>query len=295
MYIRDILKEKKPSISFEIFPPKKGYSVDTIYDTVDELKDLKPDFISVTYGAGGTSSDTTVDIASKIKRDFGIETIAHMTCTNSTKEEVQAVLKQLKDKDVKNILALRGDIVEERANDPKWNPEYHYASELIEDIHKFNGFSVGGACYPEGHIDATSKSQDLIHLKRKADMGLDFLISQLFFDNELFYDFMEKLEIMEVKVPVIAGILPVMNKNQIVRIQKLSGCSLPKKFTRIIDRYEHNPAALKEAGIAYAMEQIIDLLSWGIDGVHIYTMNKPKATRAIVENIENIRASLSNI
>lgn len=291
MLIRDMFRVKRPTISFEVFPPKKDGSLEKIFETIEELKDLKPDFISVTYGAGGTTKDTTVNIASKIKNDFGIETIAHLTCVTSSSSEIDGILDELKANNIENVLALRGDIPKELDNSG-WNPEFKYAFELIELIKKRGDFSIGGACYPEGHTESKSKVDDLHNLKYKVEKGADFLISQLFFDNELFYDFREKIDIMGLKVPIIAGILPVLNINQITRIQELSGCSLPKKFLRIINKYEHNPKALEEAGIVYALEQIIDLLSWGIEGVHIYTMNRPDATRKIMNSISQIRKTL---
>lgn len=293
MKIKDMFKIKSPTVSFEVFPPKKDYPIESIYETIDELKDLKPDFISVTYGAGGSTKDHTLDIASTIKKRYNIETIAHLTCVTSTKSSVDQILDQLKALDVENILALRGDIPTELKYDPTWSPEYKYAYELIDQINKKGGFSVGGACYPEGHIESLNKIDDLKHLKRKTDLGLDFLITQLFFDNELFYQFREKLDLMDIKTPVIAGILPVININQIKRIQELSGCNLPPKFLRILDKYEHSPKALQEAGIAYAVDQIIDLMSDGIEGIHIYTMNRPQITREIMKSIKNIRKTLN--
>lgn len=293
MLIKDLYKNKKPVISFEIFPPKKDGPIDTIYHTIDALKDLKPDFISVTYGAGGSTTKKTVEIASIIKNKYHIEALAHLTCVTSTKQEIENILNQLKDHHIENILALRGDFPQ----DPDFefpNPlHYEYAKDLIGHIHSNSGFSVGAAAYPEGHIECPSLDKDLDHLKEKVDAGVDFLITQLFFDNEIFYKFKEKLDKQNIKTPIAAGILPVINKNQINHIISLCGCYLPKKFIRIIEKYEHKPEALKEAGIAYATEQIIDLLSWGIDGIHVYTMNRPKTTRKIVESISTIRNVLT--
>ena len=293
MLIKDIYKKKKPVVSFEIFPPKKDYPVESVYKTIESLSDLNPDFISVTYGAGGSSRDRTVEIASTIKNKYNIESLAHLTCVSSTKNEIDDVLDDLKYHNVENILAMRGDI----PSDPDFdfpNPlHFKYAKDLICRVSDKNCFSIGAACYPEGHIEAISKSADLKYLKEKVDNSVDFLITQLFFDNELFYEFMEKIDLMGIKVPVSAGILPVLNVNQMNRIVQLSGCSVPPKLKRILDKYEHNPEALKEAGTAYATEQIIDLLSWGIDGVHIYTMNKPETTREIINNISKIRKVLT--
>lgn len=293
MKIRDMFKEKSPTVSFEVFPPKKDYPIESIYETIDQLEDLKPDFISVTYGAGGSTKDHTIDIASTIKSKYNIETIAHLTCVTSKRETVEETLDTLKNLNVENILALRGDIPDDLKYDKNWSPSYKYAYELIDQINKKGGFSVGGACYPEGHIESTNMIDDLRHLKKKTDLGLDFLITQLFFDNELFYQFKEKLQLMDIETPVIAGILPVVNINQIKHIQKLSGCNLPPKFLRILDKYEHSPKALQEAGVAYAVDQIIDLMSYDIDGIHIYTMNKPQITREIMRSIKNIRRTLN--
>ncbi len=289
MKIRDMFTEKKPTISFEIFPPKSHFPIDTIYNTIESLQDLDPDFISVTYGG---SKDYTIDIASTIKNKYNIESIAHLTCITSSQENVIETLQNLKDKNVENILALRGDIPPELQKNKLWKPSYQFAGELIDEITQFDAFSIGGAAYPEGHIESMSKVNDLKHLKSKVDKGLDFLITQLFFDNELFYQFQDNLELLDIKKPVIAGIFPVVNINQFKKVQELTQANLPAKFMRIINKYEHNPEALKEAGIAYAVDQIIDLLSSGIDGIHIYTMNRPENTREIMKNIGTIRDTL---
>ncbi|SKC40866.1 methylenetetrahydrofolate reductase [NAD(P)H] [Maledivibacter halophilus] len=294
MLIKDKFKNKKPLISFEIFPPKKDYPVDTIYSTIDALKDLRPDFISVTYGAGGSTKDTTVEIASHIRNKHRLSSLAHLTCLTSTKDEIQNTLNSLKKKGVRNILALRGDYPQEEGWDYKGPNHYKYARDLISQIKKNGDFSIGAACYPEKHLECQSLEKDLLNLKEKVDAGTDFLITQLFFDNEIFYDFKEKTAKLGIDIPILAGILPVLSKKQIEKITSLTGCSLPKKFLRILDRYEYEPQALKEAGIAYAIEQIIDLLSWGVDGVHIYTMNRPKTTRRILDNIKTIRGVLTD-
>ncbi|HEY5587750.1 MAG TPA: methylenetetrahydrofolate reductase [NAD(P)H] [Candidatus Paceibacterota bacterium] len=292
MYIKD-LYNKKPVISLEIFPPKQTTPIDTIYDTIEGLKDLKPDFISVTYGAGGSSRAHTVEIANILKNKYNVETLAHLTCFNSTSNEIDNILNQLKEHNVENIMALRGDIPTDNTNILS-NPQFKYASDLVKYIKSNNNFCIGGACYPEGHIDCSSKINDLKYLKAKVDNGLDFLITQIFFDNEMLYDFLERLDILGIKIPISAGIMPVINKKQIERITQMCGSKLTQKFQRIIGKYEHNPEALKEAGIVYATEQIIDLLSSGIDGIHLYTMNKPEVARKIFSNISNIRSTLVN-
>lgn len=289
MLIRDKFNEKKPLVSLEIFPPKRDYPIETIYNTIDELNDLKPDFFSVTYGAGGSTKDTTVEITSHIKDKYNLSSLAHLTCLTSTKDEIDNILFSLKEKKVRNILALRGDYPNEMTSKDIDNKTYKNAIDLINHIKQDNDFCIGGACYPEKHLEAKTLEEDLFYLKEKVNAGLDFLITQLFFDNELFYNFKNKAEKLGIDVPVIAGVLPVLNKNQVKRIISLTGCSLPKKFRRILNKYEHNPEALKEAGIAFAIEQIVDLISWGIDGVHIYTMNKSNATRRMLKNISTIR------
>lgn len=289
MQIKDLFNKNKTLLSFEIFPPKKDYPIETIFNTIDELKDLEPDFISVTYGAGGTSKDRTIEIASKIKNDYQIEALAHLTCISSTQKEIKEMLEALKNNHIENILALRGDMPEDQEAIDTSQLNYRYAKDLIKYINDIGGYSVGAACYPEGHVDCNNRIQDIKHLKEKAESGVDFLITQLFFDNELFYRFMEELDLAGVNIPVSAGIMPVLNSKQILRIQKLSGCSLPPKFKRILEKYEHNPQALKEAGEAYALEQIIDLMAWGIDGIHLYTMNKSETARKIAQNIKTIR------
>lgn len=291
MEIKSIFKERKPVISFEVFPPKKPSGLEPLYSTISSLKKLNPDFISVTYGAGGGTKDLTVEIAKAVKHDYQVEALAHLTCVGSTRKNIDDILDLLEESNIRNVLALRGDFPADAAQNTE-TCEFEFAHELVEYIRKRGGFCIGGACYPEGHVESKDKVKDLLYLKHKIDKGLDFLITQLFFDNELFYSFLEKLALLEVQLPVIAGILPVLNANQIKRIQQLSGCSLPKKFVRILDRYQDNPKALEEAGIAYAAEQIVDLLSYGVDGIHIYTMNRPDAAQSILKSIGNIRESL---
>lgn len=289
MKIKELFNSIKTVVSLEIFPPKVDSPVDTIFKTIDELKELNPDYISVTYGAGGTSRDRTVEIASKIKNEYHIEALAHLTCISSTTDEINNVIRQLKDNNIENVLALRGDIPE----NPDFefpNPlQYHYAKDLITEIKRTTDFSIGAACYPERHIECSSKIQDIKYLKLKEEAGADFLVSQLFFDNELFYRFMEEIDLAGITLPVSAGIMPVLNSKQILRMLKLSGCTMPPKFKRIVEKYENNPEALKEAGEAYAIEQIIDLMAWGVRGIHLYTMNKPDTAKRILGNIENIR------
>lgn len=290
LLIKDIFKTKETVISFEIFPPKINYPIETIYETIDNLKDLHPDFMSVTYGSFGGSRDRTVEIASLVKNKYGIECLAHLTCIALTKEDTSKILELLRRNDIENILALRGDIPKDFEKTSKM--PFVYAKDLIKSITNSGNFCIGGAAYPEGHIECENIEKDIKYLKKKVDAGLDFLITQLFFDNELFYSFMDRASKVGIDIPVSAGIMPVLNKNQIKRITELSGASLPPKFVRMLDKYEYNPEALKEAGIAYATEQVIDLLAWGIDGIHLYTMNKAEVARRIVSNISEIRGTL---
>lgn len=292
MKIKELFNNK-PVISLEIFPPKPEAPIDTVLDTIAELSDLKPGFISVTYGAGGSSKANTVRIADIIKNKYNIEALAHLTCISSSRDDVENTLDQLRKCNIENILALRGDIPENESFPPPDSCHYSYAKDLITHIKSSQGFCVGAACYPEGHIECSDSIAGLKHLKQKVECGADFLITQLFFDNNLFYSFLEKLDILGISLPVSAGIMPVINKKQIERITSLCGASLPVKFRRILDKYGDNPAALKEAGIAYATEQIIDLLSFGADGIHLYTMNRPEVARKIISRISDIRSFFS--
>ncbi|KUO72675.1 MAG: 5,10-methylenetetrahydrofolate reductase [Clostridia bacterium BRH_c25] len=289
MKIKELYKNK-PVISLEIFPPKPEASIDTVLDTIDALSDLKPGFISVTYGAGGSSKAHTVRIADLIKNKYNIEALAHLTCIGSTRADIEAVLEQLKKSNIENVLALRGDIPNGESFTLQDNFHYTYAKDLINHIKESGSFCIGAACYPESHIECSDSINDLRNLKQKVDCGADFLITQLFFDNNLFYSFMEKLDILGISLPVSAGIMPVINKKQIERITNLCGATIPPKFRRILDKYGDNPEALKEAGTAYATEQIIDLLSYGADGIHLYTMNRPEVARRIISHISNIRS-----
>lgn len=285
MKISSLFGQGRTVFSFEIFPPKKTSSVDTIYNTLEELKDLKPAFISVTYGAGGTKTEAghskTCEIASIIKNKYGVTPVAHLSCVNSTKEQVEAELNALKAQGIENILALRGDI------NPDVPPchDFKYASDLVQFIKEHGDFHISGACYPEGHADAENIVQDILNLKKKVDSGVTHLMSQLFFDNRHFYEFLEKARIAGVSVPIEAGIMPVTNKNQIERMVTMCGASLPQKFVKTMQRFENNPEALRDAGIAYAIDQIVDLISNGVDGIHLYTMNNPYVARKISEAI----------
>ncbi len=275
--------------SFEIFPPKRDMPLDTIYKTLDELADLEPDFISVTCGAGGSSDGSnrrTIELAASIRNKYHREGIAHLPGINFTKDDVLDMLDELDKNGVHKILALRGDRVEGLV--PK--SDFRYASDLIAFIRQHAGdkFQIFAACYPEGHIEAPSLDTDIRHLKEKVDAGTDRLITQLFFDNEFFYEFMEKADKAGIHVPVEAGIMPVTNKKQIERMVTLCGATLPRKFQRVLAKYEAKPEALRDAGIVYATEQIVDLLAHGVDGIHLYTMNNPYIARRISETIRTL-------
>ena len=289
MKIKDLFEQKKTIFSLEIFPPKYTAPVESIFETLDGLKGVEPDYISVTYGAGGKAKDRTVEIAEKIKKDYGIESMAHLSCISSTKEEVAAQIRQLKERGIENVLALRGDIPEDPDFGFPTPLHYEHASDLVKELKKDGSFSIGAACYPECHLDCVDLKTDIKNLKYKVDCGVDFLVSQLFFDNEEFFEFMEKLDIAGINVPVEAGIMPVMNRNQILRMCRLSGCKVPKKLQRMLDRYGDDPASMLEAGEAYATEQISDLLTGGIHGIHLYSMNRPDVAKRIFNNLQSIR------
>lgn len=283
MKIRDIFK-KKMVFSFEVFPPKTTSSIDVIYSTLDQLGDLKPDFISVTFSAGGSgNSSLALEIAGKIK-EKGITPVLHLPCINYTRKQIDSTVEQIKSCGIENILALRGDI------NPDIPPvrEFLHASDLIEYLKKKGDFDIAGACYPEGHPDVESLDEDIENLKIKVNAGADHLISQLFFDNEYFFSFREKAAKAGINVPIEAGIMPVVNKNQIERMVTTCGASLPHKFVKIMQKYEHNPEALRDAGIAYAINQIVDLAAENVDGIHLYTMNNAYVARKISEAVSGI-------
>ena len=284
MKTSELFKERKV-FSLEIFPPKPDAPEDTIYKTLDGLSFVKPDFISVTYGAaGGNNCGKTVQIASDVKHRYGIESVAHLPGINLTREDARMILDGLKAQGIENILALRGDVPEGEA--PRG--EFKHADELITFIREHGDFYVIAACYPEGHIEATTMVDDIHHLKHKVDAGANHLITQLFLDNRHFYNFRERAAIAGINVPIEAGIMPVTNKKQIERMVKLCGVELPEKFVKMINRYENNPVALRDAGIAYAIDQIVDLISQDVDGIHLYTMNSPLVAQRIHEAVYNL-------
>lgn len=284
MKIKELYKTKKTVISFEIFPPKKEPDIAAIYDTIEKLGDLSPDFISVTYSAGGSSNrEMTLDIASAIKRKYGVESVAHLTCINSDRTEIRHMLDRAEKLGIENILALRGDIPADFSSEP----EFHFAKELISEIRNtYPSFCVGATAYPEGHIDCDTMDQNVRYLKEKADAGAEFLITQLFFDNRCFYEFYDKTLAYGLKLPISAGIMPIRSKSQIEKMIFMCGASLPAKIIRILRKYEHSPEDLEKAAIEYSSEQINDLIAHKVDGIHIYTMNRPEIARGNMERIE---------
>ncbi|MGM0219650.1 methylenetetrahydrofolate reductase [NAD(P)H] [Enterococcus sp. AZ126] len=276
----DALFKEKTVFSYEIFPPRRTAPIDTIYQTLERLKGQQPDFISVTLGAGGTGENlSTADIAQKIQEEQFLPSVAHLPAVNFSKDEIIVILEELKQKNVENILALRGDIIPDK--EPK--KDFAHANDLVTFIQEQGNFNIIGACYPETHGDSESAVEDIRNLKRKVDSGTNQLITQLFFDNNYFYTFKEKCDIANINVPIQAGIMPVVNKKQIERIVKMSNVTLPTKFLKMMERYEHNPEAIRDAGIAYAINQIVDLVAQGANGIHLYTMNNPYVAQKIRE------------
>lgn len=283
MKSKDLFKEKKV-FSFEVFPPKSTSNVEVIYNALDQLCDLNPDFISVTYSAGGSgNSGLALDIASKVK-SMGVTPVLHLPCINYTREQIDATLSEAEKRGIDHILALRGDI------NPDIPPvkDFAYASDLISYLRTKGDFDIAAACYPEGHPDADSIDKDIEKLKIKVDAGADHLITQLFFDNGYFWEFLNKCARKGINVPIEAGIMPVVNKKQIERMVTTCGASLPRKFVKIMQKYENNPEALRDAGIAYAINQIIDLAAGDVDGIHLYTMNNPYVARKISEAVSGV-------
>lgn len=284
MRIKEILAQEKPVLSFEVFPPKKEDAYESVERAVREIAGLKPSFMSVTYGAGGGTSKYTVNIADEISRTYGVTSLAHLSCVSSTKEHVKDMVGQMKERGIENILALRGDI----PADGKVENDYRYASELIYDIKSLGDFCIGGACYPEGHPESLNKEDDIRHLKEKVDAGCDFLTTQMFFDNNIFYNFLYRIREKGITVPIIAGIMPMTNAKQLKKTLALSGTYLPTRFKMILDKFGDNPAAMKQAGIAYATEQIIDLVANDVHAIHIYSMNRPDVAAQIKNSLSEI-------
>lgn len=286
MKVRDILEKEKITLSFEVFPPKTDAVYESVRQATLDVAALKPSYMSVTYGAGGNTRKNTVDIAKGIQDATGLTTIAHLTCVGATKEKIHTSLDEMKAAGIENILALRGD----RPRDFEGEPftDFHYASELVEEIKKYGDFCVGGACYPEGHVEAAHKDEDIANLKKKVDAGCEFLTTQMFFDNNIFFNFLYRVREQGITVPVIPGIMPITRAKQVETARTLSGCSMPQRFLNLVDRFGSNPKAMEQAGIAYATDQIIDLIASGINHIHVYSMNKPEIARGIQNNLSEI-------
>ena len=284
MRITELLKQPAPTLSLEVFPPKTSEKYEETAAAAKAIARLKPAFMSVTYGAGGGTSAFTTQIAAEIQRDLGVTTLAHLTCVSSDRAHVAHMLRLYRENGIENILALRGDL----PADGKRSPDYAHAIDLIRDIRAQGDFCLGGACYPEGHIECAHKREDLDHLKEKVDAGLDFLTTQMFFNNDVFYNFLYRARERGILIPVIAGIMPITSPRQLQRSAAMSGTDVPQRFRAIVDFFGESPAAMKQAGIIYATEQIIDLLANGIRHIHVYTMNKPDVARGIMQSLSSI-------
>ena len=289
MKISDILKNEKPSISFEVFPPKADTGIESVRQAVEKIAKLSPSFMSVTYGAGGGTSRYTLDIARDIENRFGIPMLAHLTCVSSTRETVGEMIEKIRDADIENVMALRGDLTPELAESDRSGWDYHHAVDLVRQLRESGtDFCIGGACYPEIHPESVDRRDDILHLKEKVDAGCDFLTTQMFFDNNLLYSFLYKIREAGITVPIVPGIMPITNARQVERAIKLSGSFMPQRFKSIVDRFGGDDASMLQAGVAYATDQIIDLYANGINHVHVYSMNKPQVAAGIKANLSDI-------
>ena len=289
MKITDILKEGTPSLSFEVFPPKTDTAFDNVRQATEAIARLKPAYMSVTYGAGGGTSQYTLDIAQNIHRLHGVPTVAHLTCVSSTRETVRKRIEDMKAAGIENVLALRGDIPASMATDDRSGWIYHHATDLIRELKASDAdFCIGGACYPEVHPESACQREDIHYLKEKVEAGCEYLTTQMFFDNHLLYNFLYKIREAGITVPVVPGIMPITNANQVDRAIKLSGSFMPQRFKSLVDYFVSNPAGMKQAGIAYATDQIIDLFANGITHIHIYSMNNPDVAEKILANLSDI-------
>lgn len=289
MRLDELLSNDRLSLSFEVFPPKTDTVFESVKHATEEIAKLSPSFVSVTYGAGGGTSRYTLDIAKNIKEQYGVPTLAHLTCVSSSKETVKSKIREIKNAGIDNIMALRGDLTPELETSDRTTWAYRNAIDLVRDI-KDSGedFCIGGACYPEIHPESENQKEDIKYLKEKVDAGCSFLTTQMFFDNNLLYNFLYKIREAGITVPVIPGVMPITNANQVERAIKLSGSFVPQRFKSLVDKFGHNPEAMKQAGIAYATDQIIDLFANGITNVHVYSMNKPDVAEKIQSNLSEI-------
>ncbi|MBQ9953456.1 MAG: methylenetetrahydrofolate reductase [Clostridia bacterium] len=288
MKIINLLKNKKLSLSFEVFPPKTESGFETVKTATEEIAKLRPSYMSVTYGAGGGIGEYTLQIAKNIKDNYNVPTLAHLTCVSSSKETVAQKIAAMKEAGIQNVLALRGDIPQELQGADRSNWDFRYAIDLVRTLKAAGDFCIGGACYPEIHPESANQKEDIRRLKEKVDAGCDFLTTQMFFDNNLLYSFLYKIREAGIDVPVIPGIMPITNANQIERAITLSGSFMPQRFKILVDQFGSDPAAMKQAGIAYATDQIIDLFANGITNVHVYSMNNPDVAQKILQNLSDI-------
>lgn len=286
MKISEILSQKEITLSFEVFPPKTMDKYESVAKATQKIGALRPDFMSVTYGAGGGISEHTLRIASELKEKQGVEMLCHLTCVSSTREMVHNQLVRMKELGLENVMALRGDLPKD--SETPLPGQYHHASELIEEIRQIGDFCIGGACYPEGHVESANKKEDLLYLKKKQDAGCDFLTTQMFFDNQILYNFLYRVREAGVTIPILPGIMPITNVKQVSRSVSMSGTYLPARFKAVVDRFGDNPAAMAQAGIAYAVDQIIDLIANNVNHIHVYTMNKPQVAAQILERLSVI-------
>ena len=294
MNISQLLSEKKVTVSFEIFPPKKQDAFESVRETTRELAALHPDFMSITYGAGGSTRTSTADIACEIEKN-DVTALAHLTCVGSSMEEIDSNIAELQQRGIHNVLALRGDLPQNLPEGQNPFPSgLTHASDLVPLLKKA-GFCVGGACYPEGHPESANRDTDIENLKHKVDAGVDFLTTQMFFDNDMLYSFLYRLQSSGIHVPVLAGVMPITNAAQVNKMVMLSNAYIPRKLLAICDRFRDSPDAMKQAGIAYATDQVIDLISNGVRGIHIYTMNKPWVAQAIMKNVDSIIAATNGV
>ena len=289
MKLTNLFNNDKLSLSFEVFPPKTDTAFESVKQATEEIAKLRPSFMSVTYGAGGGTSKYTLDIAKNIKANYGVPTLAHLTCVSSTRETVRERIEDMKTAGIENVMALRGDIPAGLENEDRSHWDYKHAVELVRELKESGAnFCIGGACYPEIHPESACQKEDIKYLKEKVEAGCEFLTTQMFFDNNLLYNFLYKIRESGITVPIIPGIMPITNGNQVARAIKLSGSFMPQRFKSLVDKFGDSPAAMKQAGIAYATDQIIDLFANGITNVHVYSMNKPDIAEAIQRNLSDI-------
>ena len=286
MKVSEIIKSNKVTLSFEVFPPKTDANYESVEQAAFGVAALKPGFMSVTYGAGGGTRHNTVKIASGIQSKYGVDTVAHLTWVGASRADIHNALDEMKRAGISNVLALRGDRPKDFTGEPF--KEFHYASQLVEEIKSYGDFCVGGACYPEGHVDALNKKEDIDNLKKKVDAGCEFLTTQMFFDNNIFYNFLYRVKDKGITVPIIPGIMPITRASQVKTACSLSGSNMPERFRNLVDHFGDNPAAMQQAGIAYATDQIIDLIANGITHIHVYSMNKPEVAAGIQRNLSEI-------